>query len=150
MVPTFEPGARISINLAKGELRRGAIVLVRDGSGGLAVKRVIGLPREKVHLWRGYVFIDGKMLKEHYLPKYTFTHPDQQTERFAFALGLGSYFLMGDNRLVSHDSRAYGPVLEDQILSVVDEGTGLTPEFAPFALPVHGRQTIHPLSSETF
>ncbi len=147
MAPNFEPGTRVCVKSFERPLRRGEVVLVEDGAGGYALKRIIGLPREKIHLWRGYVFINGQMLIEPYLPKYTFTHPDQLNQKYAFALGHGCYFVMGDNRLYSADSRTYGPVPINRIVSVVEQGTEIAPEFAPFALPVHGRQTIRSLAT---
>jgi signal peptidase I len=124
-------------------LKRGEVVLVKDGAGGCALKRIIGLPRETVRLSRGYIYINGKMLREPYLPPYTFTHPDPNKNQSAFALGTGCYFVLGDNRLYSHDSRHYGPVVLGQIVSLVEQGATLRPEFAAIELPVHGRQARH-------
>jgi signal peptidase I len=141
MVPTFEPGARIYTAPVDRPLRRGDIILVKDGKAGRAIKRIIGLPGEKVHLWRGYVFVNGKLLREPYLPKYTFTHPDQEVKRGAFALGSGSYFVLGDNRTSSYDSRNYGPVYREAVLAIVPQAGAVPPEFTTYDLPVYGRET---------
>ncbi len=140
MVPTFEPGARIYTARINRPLQRGDIVLVNDGKSGRAIKRIVGLPGEKLRLWRGYVFINNKLLREPYLPKYTFTHPDQVAKRNAFALGSGNYFVLGDNRESSYDSRNYGPVCLGNIVAIVPQAGAIPPEFTGYALPVHGRE----------
>lgn len=140
MVPTFESGARVYTTSVNRTLERGDIVLVQDDRKGLAIKRIVGLPGERVQLWRGYVYINGRLLREPYLLKYTFTHPDQVIKRSRFALGSGNYFLMGDNRELSYDSRNYGPVCLGNIVGLVPQLGALPPEFAPNMLPVHGRE----------
>jgi len=121
-------------------------VLIDDEKKDYALKRVVGMPWETVQLWRGYIFINRKMLMEPYLPKYTFAFPDEDTERKYFRLGQDEYFVLGDNRLVSADSRTYGPVAVEHIKSRVPlpEST-LRAHFAPFALPDKGKRTIRTL-----
>jgi signal peptidase I len=92
--------------------RRGDVVVLHDpgGSPELLIKRVVGLPGERVTVADGRVFIDGKTLEEPYL--------DQDT------LGGGrswivpplTVFVMGDNRSASRDSRTFGPVPMEQII----------------------------------
>ncbi|OQA45775.1 MAG: Signal peptidase IB [Chloroflexi bacterium ADurb.Bin325] len=92
--------------------RRGDVVVLHDpgGSPELLIKRVVGLPGERVTVADGRVFIDGAPLDEPYL--------DQDT------LGRGRswivpplhIFVMGDNRSASRDSRSFGPVPMDQIV----------------------------------
>ncbi|HWH67795.1 MAG TPA: S26 family signal peptidase, partial [Candidatus Sulfotelmatobacter sp.] len=95
------------------------------------------------HLWRGYVFIDRKMLREPYLPKYTFTFPDQQTEIHTFRLEPGQYFVLGDNRICSVDSRAYGPVERKQLKGCVPLPAGcVRARFDGYTLPAQGKRTI--------
>ena len=77
------------------------------------VKRIIGLPGEHVRIARGQVFIDGRPLEEPYLlnhgPKWG--APFQQ-----WLLDEEEYFVMGDNRASSSDSRSFGPLKRDLIL----------------------------------
>jgi len=92
--------------------RRGDVVVLHDpgGSPELLIKRVVGLPGERVTVAGGRVFIDGNPLTEPYL--------DQDT------VGGGrswivpplAVFVMGDNRSASRDSRTFGPVAMDQIV----------------------------------
>lgn len=146
MAPTYIPGERVYSAPISTPLRRGDIVLINDGSNDYALKRVVGMPGEKVHLWRGYIFINRKMLREPYLPKHTYTCPSQQNEISVFELGPDQYFVLGDNRTCSVDSRAYGPVDRTHIKSRVPvPDSFLRPTFAAFTLPTEGKRTIRPL-----
>lgn len=119
MAPTFVDGDRCLLNrfcLLFRDPTRGNIVVVEDGLPGYAVKRVIGLPGETLELREGVVFVDGTPLKEPYLGKQnqTFSRRSDPVH-----LGPGEYFIMGDNRLSSYDSRAYGPLHKRAIKGVV-------------------------------
>jgi len=94
-------------------LRRGDVVVLNDGSEGDAIKRIVGLPEETVHLWHGYVFINNRILVEPYLPRCVYTFPRQR--QAVFVLGPDQYFVLGDNRPRSADSRMYGPVERNQL-----------------------------------
>jgi signal peptidase I len=69
------------------------------------LKRVVGLPGEEFSIRDGHVYINGNILDESYLPFNTATQPDQ-----VIKLGSDQFFLMGDNRPNSNDSRIFGPV----------------------------------------
>ena len=88
--------------------QRGQPVVVRypgDPDNKRYVKRVVGLPYEDVLIASGGVYIDGKLLDERYLPVYFETEPDG-----SWGLKDNEYFLMGDNRANSNDSRYFGVV----------------------------------------
>lgn len=94
----------------RGAWQRGDIVLFRapdswNGPGANLVKRVIGLPGEEIGLWDGRVFINGRPLAEDYFGERL----ESQTIA-PVRLGAGQYFVMGDNRNNSDDSRANGPI----------------------------------------
>ncbi len=108
MSPTFEPGMWVRSTPISGDLDRGDVVVLDDGSAEYALKRVVGLPGETVHVWRGYVFINRRILLEPYLPKQIYTFPRQRQS--VFVLGSDQYFVLGDNRPASSDSRTYGAV----------------------------------------
>ena len=74
------------------------------------VKRVIGLPGEVVEVRAGQTLIDGQPLDEPYI-----SHQDLGSMQ-PFEVPLESYFVMGDNRRVSNDSRDWGPVPEDDLI----------------------------------
>ncbi len=146
MTPTYQPGARVYSAPISSPLRRGDIVLLQDGGQDYALKRIVGMPGETLIIWRGYVFVNHKMLREPYLPKYTFTFPDARTDRFVFVIGPDEYFLLGDNRPCSDDSRAYGPVPRKHIKSRVPlPESALRAEFEPFTLPTVGKRGIRAL-----
>ncbi len=73
------------------------------------IKRIIGLPGEKVDIRGGNVYIDEVLLDEsEYLPKGTVTHIDASV-----SLSDDEFFVLGDNRDFSLDSRRFGPVKKD-------------------------------------
>lgn len=118
MIPTLVPGDRLLVNRRLAGLwqpRRGDIVLVHwpiSGKNGPAmVKRIIGLPGEEVTIREGQVFINGHPLDEPYLPQPTTPYPLSAM----WVLGPDEYFVMGDNRARSEDSRRYGPVRQSWI-----------------------------------
>jgi len=79
---------------------------VRCDEGGTFLKRVIGLPGEQVSEKNGFFYVNGKKLNEPYLGFY---QRDSVTKTWP-RLGPKQYFVMGDNRLASCDSRTWGPV----------------------------------------
>lgn len=83
--------------------------------GGTYLKRVIGLPGEQVSERAGYFYVNGKKLKEPYLSFYT---RDSLTKTWP-RLGPKAYFVMGDNRLGSCDSRAWGGVQRSAFIGPV-------------------------------
>jgi signal peptidase I len=85
------------------------------GSGGVFVKRLIGLPGDVWSERNGYVYIDGKRLNEPYIKpdrRDNETHPPQR-------IPSGQYFMMGDNRAESCDSRRWGTVPRDNLIGKV-------------------------------
>jgi signal peptidase I len=146
MEPTYSSGARVVTTPISTELCRGDIVLLEDGDKEFALKRIVGMPGETVHIWRGYVFINRRLLREPYLPKYTYTYPDERVGKIVFVLGPDEYFVLGDNRTRSIDSRTYGPLDRKRIKNRVPlpEGTPRAKTEA-LTLPAEGKRTIRPL-----
>ena len=77
------------------------------------VKRVVGLPGETVEVLSGSVYIDGALLREPYLER-----TDQSSAR-RLTLDEKEYYVIGDNRRISNDSRAWGVVPEANIVGRV-------------------------------
>jgi signal peptidase I len=96
------------------------IVAVKDPEdGGMIVKRIIGLPGESIYLNHGRVFINSRLLDESYLPDKTPTFAYEKNESEFLVIGKDEYFIMGDNRNNSCDSRTFGPVPRQNILGKV-------------------------------
>ena len=93
------------------EPQRGEIITCNYPEDGnkLFVKRIIGLPGETIEIRDGTVYIDGEPIAETYL-----TRVDDQSMD-PITLAKDEIFVMGDNRPVSRDSRAVGPLTLDEI-----------------------------------
>jgi len=126
MEPTLVNNDRILVNKIGNRFsdpERGQIVVFHrpDGASGgpdapsELVKRVIGLPGETVGFADGRVLIDGDFLDEPYLPEGSFTQPQRQNAPDVI-LEEDEYFMMGDNRGNSLDSRVWGPLDRDDVV----------------------------------
>lgn len=116
MEPSYYDGDLLFINKTRlYELQRGDIVLLPDENGDVMVKRIVGLGGEYVEAKDGIVYIDGKALDEPYLTEST-------EDMEGIYVDVGSYFVMGDNRDNSYDSRILGGIPEDEIIGKVIGG----------------------------
>jgi signal peptidase I len=122
MEPTLKINDRVLVNKLSYEMHdvhRGDIIVFTPPPGsepGYAhlVKRVIGLPGETVSASGGHVFIDGKQLSEPYLPKGTYT-----SDFAPVKIAADHYWMMGDNRGNSSDSRVWGTIAKSAIVGRV-------------------------------
>jgi len=106
MAPTLKDG---NVVLAEKFFtpKRGDIVFFRTERFA-SFKRIIGLPNEKVEIKDGRVFVNGQLLIEPYV-----NQPTNGT--VSTILGDNQFFVMGDNRKNSSDSRNFGPVSRNDI-----------------------------------
>lgn len=123
MVPTLAENNHYLLNLWELHQRdpqHKDIVVIRDpGDHGLSVKRIIAVPGESVLFKEGQVYVNGKQLNETYLAPNTLTFTYSQAKEQFITCGKDQYFVLGDNRLRSIDSRSYGAVTRDDILGLV-------------------------------
>ena len=96
------------------------VVVLRDPSdNGFSVKRIIAAPGDSIYLKNGSVYLNGCKLNEAYLAPGTPTFTDSKYRDQLILCGKDQYFLLGDNRLNSIDSRMYGPVPRQNILGPI-------------------------------
>lgn len=108
MLESLQDGDRLAATIIDGKIfgyNRGDVVICTyPGADHYCVKRVIGLPGEMIEIRQGVVYINGNALDEPYL-----THKSADSMD-AYQIPEGAYFVMGDNRPISLDSRSVGPV----------------------------------------
>jgi signal peptidase I len=127
MRPTLRPGQRLAVGPLDRPPRRGDLVVVRRGPAGTGppgpagpgrpgppalevVKRVVGLPGERVRLVAGRLEVDGVAVAEPYLRGGEAGAPRAGAADLDLRLGAGQYLVLGDHRAASTDGRDFGPV----------------------------------------
>jgi signal peptidase I len=111
MLPMLEDQDRLFINKMAyrlGEIHRGDVVVFlypRDHAKSY-IKRVIAVPGDDLRIDHGQVYVNGNSVAEKYVPM-RFTDDRSQPET---VIPANEYFVMGDHRSISSDSRDFGPV----------------------------------------
>lgn len=121
MAPTLRAGDRCILNrfaYLTREPQRGEMVVIKDPeTGDLIVKRIVGLPCETVIMRNDAAYVNGRRIFEPYASR--FVHNDVSPLGKATVVPRGYYFVLGDNRNRSVDSRTFGPVTRQSILGVL-------------------------------
>lgn len=115
MAPHIASGEHVLINTFAyrfSQPRRGDIVAFRndDQTRPLFIKRVIGLPGDRVAVVRGRILVNGTALAEPYV-----RYPDDRSFPEAI-VPRNAVYVLGDNRADSEDSRFFGPVGDDRLV----------------------------------
>jgi signal peptidase I len=130
MYPNFENGEYLltdKISYRFNQPERGDIVVFKapdaaqcpEGAGCDFIKRIVGLPGDSVEITDQGVYVNNSALPEEYIPVDVDTRPMAYTQNGPVSVPQGSYFVMGDNRPHSSDSRAWGPVPFSNIVGKV-------------------------------
>src|ERR1035438_6107440 len=111
MLPRLEDSDRLFINKFVyhiSSIERGDVVVFHYplNTEQSYIKRVIGLPGDRLRIDRGVVWLNGKPQIEPYVPE-EYQDTDSMAE---IVVPADSYFMMGDHRCISQDSRKFGPV----------------------------------------
>ncbi len=130
MTPTLGVYDRILVQKAFftwHDVREGDIVVFshppRDHcpgpQGGDLVKRVIALPGQTIYSAGNRVYVNGRPLAEPYLPRVDPLGPPIASRRHPYTVSAGQFYLLGDNRSDSCDSRFWGPITGSSIIGKV-------------------------------
>ncbi len=128
MDPTLVENERYAAN-KKESIKRFDIVVFNVPDGDKYVKRVIGMPGDVIEFKNDQLYINGKQYDEPYLAKYkakfvaTFTQDFSSKNLLPGTQGKipnNCYFVMGDNRQASKDSREIGVISQSKIFGVLD------------------------------
>jgi signal peptidase I len=127
MVPNFQSGEYVltdKISYKVGEPQRGDIVVFHapeaaqcpKGTGCDFIKRILGIPGDTVKVENDRIYVNGVALEEPYIPEDFETLPGAYTKGKTVTLSANEYFVSGDNRPYSSDSRAWGPITKSDIV----------------------------------
>lgn len=127
MVPTFQSGEYVltdKVSYRVGQPERGDVVVFHAppaancpvGTGCDFIKRILALPGDTVEVRDDSIIVNGQPLNESYIPEEFETLPGAFTRDRAITLGPDEYFVSGDNRPYSSDSRAWGPIQKRDIV----------------------------------
>lgn len=114
---TTDFGKATGLSYNRGDV----IVFFKPTLGSSLIKRIIGLPGDTIKIANGKVYVNGKVMVENYLPSDTYTKPGNLKEGQDYKVEIDEtdangnkvvdqdvFFVMGDNRAVSNDSRYIG------------------------------------------
>ena len=112
MDKTLKQGEILLLEKVDKSYKRYDIVVIKEGNERI-IKRIIGMPGESVKIVEGVIYINGEAIDD--------KHASSYTENFSLSkfdlevIPEDSYFVLGDNRKISKDSRLLGPINKKQI-----------------------------------
>lgn len=127
MEPTLMNGDYVltdKVSYRTGDPKRGDVVVIHapeaancpTGTGCDFIKRMIGLPGDSIEIKDNHIYLNGTLLEESYIAPEVTTLPGNYTRDRVVTLADNQYFVVGDNRMHSSDSRAWGPVTKEGIV----------------------------------
>jgi len=123
MVPTLHNSEHYLLNRWVYHFRspqRSDVVVIRDPAAGCySVKRIIAAPGDYIYLKDGFVFLNGHKLNEPYLEPNTPTFAYGKSKDQLIMCGPDQFYLLGDNRMNSADSRVYSAVNRRSIVGML-------------------------------
>ncbi len=131
MMPTLQEGNKLVVNklgYQVGELHRFDVIVFHANEKEDFVKRIIGLPGDKIEYRNDHLYINGHKFAEPFLEQYKQKSPGVKlTGDFSLKeitgenkVPEGKVFVLGDNRLGSWDSRHFGFISDHQVVGKVD------------------------------
>lgn len=115
MFPTFHSGDMI-FSISKFDTIKNNDVICFNKSGQKLLKRVIGIPGDKIILKYGILVVNGKLQEDAYL-LFPNTFANNKSGYLEIIMGKDEYFVLGDSRDTSYDSRYFGVIKKSQIIS---------------------------------
>lgn len=118
MISTINVGDKVigfRLSYLFSDPKRGDIVMFNapDKEKTIYIKRIIGLPGDTIKIEDNKLYINGELYEEDYIKNGW----HNMTGTYTFKVPKGEYFMMGDNRDHSNDSRAWGSVKKDEIIA---------------------------------
>ena len=112
MDKTLKQGEILLLEKVDKSYKRYDIVVIKEGNERI-IKRIIGMPGESIKIVEGVIYINGEAIEDKYASTYT---EDFSLSKFDLeVIPEDSYFVLGDNRKISKDSRLLGPINKKQI-----------------------------------
>lgn len=127
MVPNFQSGEYVltdKVSYKLGDPQQGDVVVFHapeaahcpEGTGCDFIKRVLGVPGDTIEVKENAIWVNGEQLDEPYIPDDFEILPGMFTKDRVVTLQEDEYFVSGDNRPYSSDSRAWGPISKNDIV----------------------------------
>jgi signal peptidase I len=114
MEPTYKDGDTLSVTKDLNNLQRGDVIILNDPrqKGALIVKRIVGLPGEKISIKNNQLYLNNNAFDLNRFSVHDFVNPGNSD----FTLTSNQYFVLGDNVPKSADSRLFGPIEKSDIV----------------------------------